>query len=122
MEVFPVEVDDDVHVLRAEGGIDARTADGLLEQVGRMIDEGATRIVLDCQDLEIVSSAGLAALLRIHTRLRTRGGDVRLAGVRGGDRTGPPDHSPRPDLRAASRCRTGEAVLPTPGCLSRVGR
>jgi anti-sigma B factor antagonist len=83
MEVFPVEVDDDVHVLRAEGGIDARTADGLLEQVGRMIDEGATRIVLDCQDLEIVSSAGLAALLRIHTRLRTRGGDVRLAGVRG---------------------------------------
>ncbi len=84
MELFPVEVDDDVHVIRAEGGIDGRNADRFLDEVTALVDEGARRMVVDCSDLDIVSSTGLSALLRVHGRLRRRGGDVKIAGVRGG--------------------------------------
>lgn len=83
MELIPVEIDDDIHVVRADGGIDGRTADGFLEQATRLVEGGARRLVIDCQGLDIVSSAGLAALLRVHARMRTLGGDVRLAAVPG---------------------------------------
>lgn len=83
MELFPVEKEDDVLVIRAEGGIDGRNADRFLEEVTALVDGGATRLIIDCSDLEIVSSLGLSALLRIHSRMRHRGGHVRIAGVRG---------------------------------------
>ena len=84
MELFPVEIDDGVHVIRAEGGIDGRNAERFLNEVTALVDGGARRMVIDCAALDIVSSAGLSALLRVHGRLRQRGGDVKIAGVRGG--------------------------------------
>ena len=83
MELFPIEQDDDVLVIRAEGGIDGRNADRFLEEVSALVDQGSTRIIIDCSDLEIVSSLGLSSLLRIHSRMRQRGGHVRIAGVKG---------------------------------------
>ena len=83
MELVPLEVDDDIHVFRADGGIDSRTADGFFEQASRLVEGGAHKLIIDCSDLDVVSSAGLAALLRLHARLRTLGGDVRLAAVPG---------------------------------------
>lgn len=83
MELVPVEVDDDIHVVRADGGIDSRTADGFLAQASELVESGAHKLIIDCSDLDVVSSAGLAALLRVHARLRTLGGDVRLAAVPG---------------------------------------
>lgn len=83
MQLFTVEIDDDVHVLRAEGGIDNRNADRFLEEVTALVNQGAHRMIIDCSELEIVSSAGLSALLRVHSRLREQGGTVKIAGVRG---------------------------------------
>lgn len=83
MELFPVEKDDGVLVIRAEGGIDGRNADQFLEEVSALVDNGEDRIIIDCSGLDAVSSLGLSALLRIHSRMRQRGGHVRIAGVRG---------------------------------------
>ncbi|MAC19857.1 MAG: hypothetical protein CMJ51_02210 [Planctomycetaceae bacterium] len=83
MQLFTVEVDGDIHVLRAEGGIDNRNADRFLEEVTVLVKGGAHRMIIDCGELEIVSSAGLSALLRVHSRLREKGGTVKIAGVRG---------------------------------------
>ena len=63
MEIFPVERDDDVLVIRAEGGIDGRNAERFLEEVTALVEQGSTRIIIDCSDLEIVSSLGLSSLL-----------------------------------------------------------
>ena len=83
MELFPVEEDEGVLVIRAEGGIDGRNADRFLAEVSTLVDQGSTRIIIDCSELEIVSSLGLSSLLRIHSRMRQRGGQVRIAGVQG---------------------------------------
>ena len=83
MEIFPVEEDDGILVIRAEGGIDGRNADRFLEEVSTLVENGADRIIIDCSDLVVVSSLGLSALLRIHSRMKQRGGVVRICGVRG---------------------------------------
>ena len=47
MELFPVEIDDGVHVIRAEGGIDGRNAERFLDEVTALVDGGARRMVID---------------------------------------------------------------------------
>ena len=52
----------------------AGTADAFLQQV-------AGTVVLDCAELEYVSSAGLGVLLKAQKRLLGSGGKLRLIGV-----------------------------------------
>ena len=82
MQVFLEETDDGIHVLRADGGINGQNASQLIDDVLAAVESGAVRIIVDCQDLEIISSSGLSTLLTLHNRIRTRGGDVKVAGIR----------------------------------------
>lgn len=74
---------EDVLVLELTGRLDEHSADFLLQTLRGWVDRGVTKMVLDCRDLEHVSSFGLATLVRLHTRLRKAGGQVNLAGVSG---------------------------------------
>lgn len=85
MELRLLDIDrtNNVMVVAIDGGLDSRTAEEFSTQVERLVEGGISRIIVDCAELTYVSSAGLAALLRVHARMRRKGGDVRLAGVRG---------------------------------------
>ncbi|MAD19285.1 MAG: hypothetical protein CMJ52_03575 [Planctomycetaceae bacterium] len=83
MEVLLEEIDDDIHVLRADGGIDGVNAGQMVDDVVARIDAGARKIIVDCSGLKVISSAGLATLLMLHSRGRTHGGEVKVAGVDG---------------------------------------
>jgi anti-sigma B factor antagonist len=83
VELYYDQTDKNILVLRADGGLNSETADQLLHQLEEMIDSGLKRIIVDCAHLEYISSVGIAKLLRIHQRLAEKGGDVRLACVRG---------------------------------------
>lgn len=82
MQLFHEETDDGIRVLRADGGINGQNASQLIEDVLHAVESGADRVIVDCQDLEIISSSGLSTLLTLHTRIRTRGGNVKVAGIR----------------------------------------
>lgn len=75
--------DDGVLVLELTGRLDDHTADFLVDCLAGHIRAGTTRIVLDCSDLQHVTSIGLGALVRIHSRLKSDGGEVKLASVPG---------------------------------------
>src|SRR5947207_961747 len=83
MELYYHDLDRNVLVLRADGGLNSETADQMLAQLEELIDAGLGRIIVDCSHLDFVSILGLGKLVRIHKRLGDHGGDVRLAAVRG---------------------------------------
>lgn len=83
MEILLEEIDDDIHVLRADGGINGENAGQMVDDVIKIIDRGARKIIVDCRDLKIISSSGLATLLMLHSRGRTHGAEVKVAAVNG---------------------------------------
>ena len=83
MEVLLEEIDDDIHVLRADGGINGVNAEQMVDDVIGTIDAGARKIIVDSSGLEIISSTGLATLLMLQSRGRTHGADVKVAAVNG---------------------------------------
>jgi anti-sigma B factor antagonist len=75
--------DNDVLVLELDGRLDEHTADFLIDCLSGHIQNGTSKIVLDCQQLSHVTSVGLGALVRVHSRLKKDGGEVKLARVEG---------------------------------------
>ena len=82
MEFYYDEVDHNVLILAADGGLNRDTAKQFLSEIEALIEAGLKKIVVDCDRLEYVNSSGLATLVFLHKRMRQRGGDVKVCGVR----------------------------------------
>jgi anti-sigma B factor antagonist len=81
LEFYYDEIDRDVLILRADGGINADNAGQFVSDLEKLVDAGLTKIIIDCTGLDFISSYAIAVMLRIHKRLAHHGGDVKLAGV-----------------------------------------
>jgi len=66
-------------VISLEGSFDALTADQARKAIGRQIDGGQQRIVLDLSQVDFMSSAGVRVLLEMLKSIRGMGGDLHLA-------------------------------------------
>lgn len=65
-----------VLVLRLNGRLDSNTSDGFEKRLLAIVRQGETRLVLDFQELDYISSAGLRVLLKAAKELKA--GDGRL--------------------------------------------
>ena len=63
------------------GRLDDRTAANLDLCLEGHINRGTTNVVLDCGDLEHISSLGLGTLVRLQSRMKNKGGRFGLANV-----------------------------------------
>ncbi len=81
MELYYHGTDRDVVILSADGGIDATNAEALVSDLGKLVDDGARKLIVDCSRLGFISSYGIAVLVRLHKKLAERGGDVKLAAL-----------------------------------------
>ncbi len=81
MELYYHSVDKDVLVLSADGGLDSHNAEEFVNELGRLVEAGARKLIVDCSRLGYISSYGIAVLVRLHKKLAVRGGDVKLAAV-----------------------------------------
>lgn len=70
-----------VQIVSVNGSLDALTAPELADALGVQLRNGQTQIVADLSGLEYTSSAGLRVLLNSVKDARSKGGDLRLAGV-----------------------------------------
>ncbi len=70
-------------MLRVAGRLDQATAGDLEAQCVALLDEGATRMVIDVSELEYISSAGLRVILATAKRLRPAGGGIAVCGAAG---------------------------------------
>lgn len=81
MEFYYHDVDGDVLILSADGGINAANSSQFVEELEKVINAGITKLIVDCAKIRYISSSGLGVLLRLHKRMCERGGDVRLAAL-----------------------------------------
>lgn len=69
-----------IPVMRIAGRIDSDAAPELDEALMKILQEN-NKIVLNLQDVEYMSSAGLRAMVKAHQTAQKNGGDIRLACV-----------------------------------------
>jgi anti-sigma B factor antagonist len=81
MEFYYHEVQRDVLILRADSGIDSYKVQGFLNELQRLIEGGARKLVVDCAQIGYLSSVGITALIRVHKRMAEHGGSVKLAAI-----------------------------------------
>ena len=81
MEFYYHEIDNDVLIVSADGGINKGTSREFVEKVLDLIETGTPKIIIDCSKLTFISSYGLGVLLRLHKRAKKVGGEVKIASV-----------------------------------------
>lgn len=77
------EVENKVLVLEVVGELDENTSEDFLDCIEEQIENGHNRVVVDCTNLRYFSSYGIGALIRVHSRMKKRDGDVKLAALQG---------------------------------------
>ena len=83
MEFYADEIDNDVMILAADGGLNSDTAEQFVTEIEQLVNAGLTKLIVDCGKLNHISSYGLGVLIRLHQRMKSQGGDVKLCGVKG---------------------------------------
>jgi anti-sigma B factor antagonist len=80
---FSVKTDnvDNLSVISLEGAVDAHTAPQFEEAVQAAIDAGHNNIIVDCEKLTYISSAGLGVFMCFIEEVRDEGGDIKICGL-----------------------------------------
>ncbi|HEY1380172.1 MAG TPA: STAS domain-containing protein [Gemmataceae bacterium] len=73
----------DIVAVVLSGILDEGTSTYLLGCVEDEILEGRKKLILDCGQITFISSMGLGTLIRVNSRMKKIGGDVKLAAVPG---------------------------------------
>ena len=68
-------------VVKVDGRVDSETAPQLQEALTALLDAGCAKIVINLQDVEFMSSAGLRAMVAAYQAAQKASGSVRLAAV-----------------------------------------
>ncbi len=72
---------DSAVIVSLDGRLDGTTAPDVEKQVSAIVDRGDVRIVLDCDRMSYVSSAGLRVLLLCARKCQQGGGKLAIAGL-----------------------------------------
>ncbi len=75
---FTVDEFGDVRAVRITGNLDTQTSPVAQEQMTQLIDNGATKILVDFENLNYISSSGLRMLLVAAQRLEDTSGQLRI--------------------------------------------
>jgi anti-sigma B factor antagonist len=70
----------DLTILSVGGYLDAHTAPEFENAVQREIDAGNRKLIVDCQGLDYISSAGLGVFMSFLEEIRETGGDIKICG------------------------------------------
>ena len=73
--------EDALSVICLEGYLDAHTAPLFEDAIQKEVDANLCRIIVDCQKLDYISSAGLGVFMSFVEDVRDRGGDIKICGL-----------------------------------------
>ena len=76
-------VDDDILAVLIRGSLDSTTTDEFDRQIQKHLDEDRSKIIIDCRYLDNLTSMGIGRLVMLQTRLRRKGGAVKLSTLQG---------------------------------------
>ena len=73
--------EDGVSIISLEGFVDAHTAPKFENSIQSEIEAGHNRIIVNCEKLNYISSAGLGVFMSFIEEVRERGGDIKICGL-----------------------------------------
>jgi anti-anti-sigma factor len=76
-----VKTTNEVKVLAFEGRLDTQTSPDAQQQLTRLIEEGATKILVNLEKVDYISSAGLRVLLVVAKQLKATDGELRICSL-----------------------------------------
>jgi anti-sigma B factor antagonist len=79
--LLTASVQGEITIISLEGYLDAHTAPQFEEKLQAEIEEGRTRIIVDCAKLTYISSAGLGVFMSFIEEIREQGGDIKICGL-----------------------------------------
>jgi anti-anti-sigma factor len=83
-EPFKSEIiDSDILVIILGTSLDSVTTPEFDRQIQAHLDAGHKKIIIDCRYLGYISSIGIGSLVALQTKLKRRGGEVKLASMFG---------------------------------------
>ena len=71
----------DINIFRVSGRIDSATAPAFWQGVSEELKNGATKFIIDCENLEFLSSAGLRSILGIAKHIKPQNGLVSMCNM-----------------------------------------
>jgi len=74
-------VEDKVSIIMIEGFVDAHTAPEFENAIQAEINAGRHFIIVNCEKLNYISSAGLGVFMSFIEEIRERGGDIKICGL-----------------------------------------
>ena len=74
-------VEDGLSIISLEGFVDAHTAPQFEKTVQSEIDAGWIKLIVNCEKLNYISSAGLGVFMSFVEELRDSGGDIKICGL-----------------------------------------
>ena len=72
---------DGICILTLRGRLDASSSSEFRETILQIIEDGTTRVILDCQNLEYISSAGLRVVLEATKEIKRNDGKIMLCAL-----------------------------------------
>lgn len=78
---FTATSSEGVTVIRIEGNLDTQTSPAAQEELERIVEDGARKLLIDFADLAYISSAGLRVLLATAKKLTTEQGEMRMCNM-----------------------------------------
>ena len=76
-------IDGDILAIVLSGDLDSVSAPEFDRQIQEHLAAGHSKVIIDCRKLGYISSLGIASLVSLQTKLRRRGGEVKLAAIFG---------------------------------------
>ena len=80
MEIIE-EIQDGIKIFRLKGRLDSNTSQGLEDELFRAISDGSKKIIVDFENLDYISSAGLRVVFKANKALLREDGRVILCSM-----------------------------------------
>jgi anti-sigma B factor antagonist len=74
-------VQDGLSIITLDGFVDAHTAPQFEKAIQSEIEAGHLRLVVNCEKLNYISSAGLGVFMSFIEEVREQGGDIKICGL-----------------------------------------
>jgi anti-sigma B factor antagonist len=75
------KVDDQVAVLYPKGHLDAHNVERFEKEIVKLVANDIVKIVVNCKDLNYISSAGMGIIMGYLDEIREKEGDIKLCSV-----------------------------------------
>ena len=70
-----------VSIIALKGAVDGYTLPKFEEETNNLLNAKRYKLIIDCKDLNFISSAGVGVLIVLHSKLVSQNGDIKLVNM-----------------------------------------